>query len=201
MTVARESEVVISVHRPPLKEKLFFLLSGMVSSVPLTLFVDQFASSFLGSLSTFDSVLVSAVIFSPFIEEFAKAFPLLYRHGETERSIFILGALVGLGFGFIEFLLYVFVLGVPVISRLGGIVFHAASTSIIAYGIATRQAAFFYLVAVALHFSNNMVAFVFSWVDPAAAFGPGSLASYAVMVATLYLSLRLYGKTSEKIAT
>jgi RsiW-degrading membrane proteinase PrsW (M82 family) len=197
----RDGEVVISVHRPPLKEKLFFLLSGMISSVPLTLFVDQFASSFLSSLSVFYSVLISAVIFSPFIEEFAKAFPLLYRHGETERSIFILGLLVGLGFGFVEFLLYVFVLGVPFISRLGGIVFHAASTSIIAYGIATRRAALFYLVSVTLHFLNNLVAFVFSWVDPAAALGSGSLGSYAVMVATLYLSVRLYSRTSEKIAT
>jgi len=201
MTVLPKGEVVIAVHRPSLREKLFFLLSGMVSSVPLTLFVDQFANSLLGSLSLFYAVLVSVVVLSPFVEEFAKAFPLLYRHGETERSIFTLGLVVGCGFGLVVFLLYVFVLGVPFFYRLGGMVFHAASSSITAYGIATRRGALFYLVSVALHFTNNFVAFVFSSVDSAVMFGPGSLGSYVVMAATLYLSLRCYSKASEKIAT
>ena len=201
MTVLRAGEVSVPVHKPPLKEKLFFLLSGIVSSVPLTLFVNQFADSFLGSLSSFYATLLSAVILSPFIEEFAKAFPLLYRHGETERSIFILGLFVGVGFGLAEFVLYVFVLGVPFVYRLGGIVFHAASTSIIAYGIATRRTALFYLISVVLHFANNFFALVFSMVDLPTLFGPWSLGSYAVMVATLYLSLRLYNRTSERIAT
>lgn len=200
MTVLPKGEVVIAVHRPPLREKLFFLLSGMVSSVPLTLFVDQFASSLLSSLSLFYAVLVSTVILSPFLEEFAKAFPLLYRHGETTRSIFTLGLFVGFGFGLVEFVLYVFVLGIPFVSRLGGIVFHAASTSITAYGIATRRPVLFYMASVALHFSNNLLAFVFSLVEPATLFGPGSWASYAVMAATLYLSLLCYNRTSEKIA-
>jgi hypothetical protein len=201
MTVSRAGEVVVSVHRPSLKEKLFFVLSGLVSSVPLTLFVNQFADSLLGPLPLFYAVLLSAVIVSPFVEEFAKAFPLFYRHGETERSIFTLGFLVGLGFGLAEFFLYVFVLGVPLVYRLGGVVFHAASTSIIAYGVATRRAALFYLVSVVLHFANNFFAFVFSLVDLPALFGPWSLGSYFVMVATLYLSLRLYNRTSERIAT
>lgn len=201
MAVLREGEVVIPFHKPSLKERLFFLLSGMVSSVPLTLFVDQLASSLLGSLSLLYSVLVATVILSPFLEEFAKAFPLLYRHGETERSIFTLGLLVGFGFGLIEFILYVFVLEVPFVFRLAGIVFHAASTSITAYGIATRRPALFYMVSVALHFSNNLLAFVSSYVVPPALFGPESWGSYVVMAATLYLSWRCYGKTSEKIAT
>jgi len=201
MTLLRAGEVVVPVHRPSLKEKLFFVLSGMVSSVPLTLFVNQFVDSLLGSLSLFYAVLLSAVVLSPFIEEFAKAFPLLYRHGETERSIFTLGFLVGVGFGLAEFFLYVFVLGVPFVYRLGGIVFHAASTSITAYGIATRRAALFYLISVVLHFSNNFFAFVFSSAGLATLFGPWSLGSYFVMVATLYLSLRLYNRASERIAT
>jgi hypothetical protein len=200
MTVLPKGEVVIAVHKPPLKEKLFFLLSGMVSSVPLTLFVDQFASSLLSSLSLFYAVLVSTVILSPFLEEFAKAFPLLYRHGETERSIFTLGLFVGFGFGLVEFILYTFVLGAPFISRLGGIVFHAASTSITAYGIATKRPVLFYMVSVGLHFSNNLVAFVFSFAEPATLLGPGSWGSYVVMAATLYLSWRCYSKTSERIA-
>lgn len=195
------SEVVIPVHRPALREKFFFLLSGMVSSVPLTLFVSQFTDSLLSSLSTFYAVLVAAVVVAPFLEEFAKAFPLLYRHGETERSIFTLGLLVGLGFGFVEFLIYVFVFGVPFYFRLGALVFHAASTSITAYGIGIRRASMFYLVAVALHFLNNFSAFVQFSVDPNALFGPWSLAGQVVMWATLYLSYLLYNKTSEKIST
>ena len=146
-------------------------------------------------------MLFSTVLFAPFLEEFAKAFPLLYRHGETERSIFTLGLLVGLGFGFVEFLIYVFVFGVPFVFGLAGVVFHGASTSITAYGIATKRAAMFYLIAVGLHFSNNFLAFVRLSVDPAELFGPWSLGSYVVMFATLYVSWRLYNKTSEKIAT
>jgi len=200
MTVLRSGGVAVPVHKPSLSERLFFVLSGMVSSVPLTLFVSLFVDSLLGSLSLFYAVLLSAVIVAPFVEEFAKGFPLLYRHGETERSIFTLGLLVGLGFGFVEFLIYVFVLGVPPIFRFGGIVFHAASTSITAYGIAKRRAASFYLISVVLHFANNFFAFVFSLADTALLYGPWSLGTYAVMAATLYLSVRLYRRTSETIA-
>jgi RsiW-degrading membrane proteinase PrsW (M82 family) len=135
------------------------------------------------------------------LEEFAKAFPLLYRHGETERSVFTLGLLVGLGFGFVEFLIYVFVFGVPFVFRLAGVLFHGASTSITAYGIATKRGLTFYLIAVGLHFSNNFSAFVQFSVDPAALFGPWSLGGQVVMFVALYLSYRLYNKTSEKIAT
>jgi RsiW-degrading membrane proteinase PrsW (M82 family) len=173
----------------------------MVSSIPLTLFVNQFVDSLLGSLSLFYAVLLSVVIFAPFVEEFAKAFPLLYRHGETERSIFTLGLLVGLGFGLVEFFIYVFLLGVSPVFRFGGVVFHAASTSITAYGIAKGRAASFYLVSVLLHFSNNFFAFIFSLADTSVQFGPWSLGTYAVMAATLYLSVRLYRRTSETIAT
>jgi len=201
MTVLGAGEVRVPVHRPSLREKLFFLLSGMVSSVPLTLFVSQFVDSLVGSLSLFFAVLFSVVIVSPFVEEFAKAFPLLYRHGETERSIFTLGVFVGLGFGLVEFFIYVFVLGVSPVFRFGGVVFHAASTSITAYGIAKGRAASFYLVSVVLHFSNNFFAFVFALADITVPLGPWSLGTYAVMAATLYLSVGLYRRTSETIAT
>ncbi len=201
LAVLGTGEVAVPVHRPSLREKLFFLLSGMVSSVPLTLFVNQFVDSLLGSLALLYAVLLSVVVVSPFVEEFAKAFPLLYRHGETERSIFTLGLLVGLGFGLVEFLLYVFVLGVSPVFRLSGVVFHAASTSITAYGIAKGRAASFYLVSVVLHFSNNFFAFLFALADVAVPFGPWSLGTYAVMAATLYLAVGLYRRTSETIAT
>ena len=201
MTVLREGEVVIPVHRPATKEKLFFFLSGIISSIPLTLFVSQFADALVSSLPPVYAVLFASVIFAPFMEEFAKAFPLLYRHGETSRSIFILGLLVGLGFVLVEFLLYVFVLGFPFVYRLPALLFHGASTSITAYGIATKRAPMFYLIAVALHFANNFSAFVQFAVDPNALFGPWSIGVYGVMFTTLYLSWWLYTKTSEKIST
>jgi len=199
MTVSQQNQVLIPIHRPAFKEKLFFFISGIVTSIPLTLFVDQFANSLVGSLSFFYAMLFSTVIFAPFIEEFAKAFPLLYRHGETERSIFILGFLVGLGFGIFEFLTYVFVLNVPFYIRLPAVAFHAASTSITAYGIATKQPLVFYFIAVALHFSNNFLAFARFLIDPAALIGPWSIGAYAVAAATYFLSWHLYDKTKERI--
>jgi RsiW-degrading membrane proteinase PrsW (M82 family) len=201
VTGSSVGEVVIPVHRPELKEKVFFFVSGMVSSIPLTLFFGQFADALVSSLPPLYALLLSSVIFSPFMEEFAKAFPLLYRHGETEKSIFVLGLLVGLGFGLIEFIIYVFLLGVPFVFRLAGILFHAASTSITAYGIATRRAFMFYLVAVGLHFLNNLWAFVEFAVEPEALFGVWSIGTYFVMFTTLSLAWRLYNKTSEKIST
>ncbi len=201
MTVSQDNQIVIPIHRPAFKEKLFFFISGIVTSVPLTLFFSQFADSLIGSLYYEFALLLSAVIFAPVIEEFAKAFPLLYRHGETERSIFILGFLVGLGFGIFEFLTYVLVLGVPFFFRLPAVAFHAASTSITAYGIATKRPIFFYLIAVALHFSNNLIAFIRYSVDSVALIEPWSIGAYAVAVTTYFLSWHLYDKTREKIVT
>jgi RsiW-degrading membrane proteinase PrsW (M82 family) len=77
------------------------------------------------------------------VEEVAKVFPLFYRHGETERSIFNLGVLVGLGFGVTEFALYVFTLNAFFIFRLPGIIFHASSAGITAYGIAKKKPVLF----------------------------------------------------------
>lgn len=199
MTTLQENQIVIPVHRPAFREKLFFFISGTVSSIPLTLFVSQFTDLLVGPLPLLYAVLFSAVIFAPWIEEFAKAFPLFYRHGETERSIFILGFLVGLGFGIFEFFTYVFVLGVPFVFRLPAVFFHAASTSITAYGIATKRPVVFYLISVMLHFSNNFLAFVRFSVDPEVLIGPWSIGAYVVAVATYFLSWHLYDKTSERI--
>lgn len=184
----RDGHVVIKPHRPDWKEKLFFLSSGVIVSIPLTLFVGSFAQSICIVLPVFYATVCSVVIFTPFIEEFAKAFPLFYRHGETERSIFILGFLVGLGFGITEFVIYVFFMGVPVFARLPGVFFHAASTSIVAYGIAKKQPIFYYLIAVGLHFLNNFSAlFQYQIIG----FLIANLSAY-------YLSFRFYHKTSEK---
>jgi len=186
---SQDDKVVISLHRAALHKKLFFFISGIVTSLPLTLFIDGFANYLLITLPFFYATLFSFVIFAPLIEEFAKAFPLFYRHGETEKSIFTLGFLVGLGFGFAEFLIYVFELGVPILVRLPLVFFHAATTSIVAFGLTQKQPTLFYLIAVFLHFLNNGSAmFNQLWV----------LRGTAVAVA-YFLSWHFYGKTSERI--
>lgn len=182
----RDNKVLIEPHRPELKEKLFFLLSGIIVSIPMTLLFGTITTNFLGTLIFAN--LISIVIFTPFIEEFAKAFPLFYRHGETQRSIFILGFLVGLGFGLTEFFLYVFVFDVPFFVRIPGILFHAASTSIIAFGIATKRPIPFYLVAVGLHFLNNF----------SALFDLGVIGIFIANIGAYYLSWHFYNLTSEK---
>ncbi|HEY9247261.1 MAG TPA: hypothetical protein VIO11_10480 [Candidatus Methanoperedens sp.] len=159
-------------------------------SIPITSFVSIFSSHLCFLLPVFYSELCAVGIFSPFIEEFSKAFPLFYRHGETEKSIFILGFLVGMGFGITEFFFYVFG-GVSVYTRLPGIFFHAASTSITAYGIAMNRAIPFYLLATALHLLNNF----------SAVLGPLWLIGGPVsLIITFFLSWHLYRKTSERSA-
>jgi RsiW-degrading membrane proteinase PrsW (M82 family) len=188
------NKTMIPLHRPSLREKTFFFISGILTSVPLTLFVGTFTDSLCVALPIFYASICSVALFAPFIEEFAKAFPLFYRHGETERSIFTLGLLVGLGFGFSEFLLYVIALGTPIYVRLTGLFFHAASTSVIAYGIAKKQPFRFYLIAAVLHFTNNFSVLIGSfyniWFN---------IVGVAATATTLFLSFHFYNKTSETI--
>jgi RsiW-degrading membrane proteinase PrsW (M82 family) len=184
--------MVIPVHKPRLTEKIFFFVSGTLVSVPLTLFVNSFSDYLCVLLPIFYARICSIAILTPFIEEFAKAYPLFYRHGETEKSLFTLGFLVGLGFGISEFLLYVFTLGAPIHVRLPGVFFHATSTSITAYGIATKRPILFYMTAVALHFLNNFSTLFYPlWF----VVGPVALTT------TYLLSWVLYRKTSEKIVS
>lgn len=189
MATINRNQIKISPHRLTLDEKIFFLLSGVITSVPLTIFVGTFTDSLCIVLPMGYATICSVAIFTPFVEEFAKAYPLFYRHGETERSVFSLGFFVGLGFGFTEFLLYVVVLQGSLLVRLPGIFFHAASTSITAYGIGKKRAWIFYLLAVALHFTNNIAA-IFDpfWI----LIGPLTISF------TYWCSWYLYHKTSEK---
>jgi len=184
----KKNEAVITLHKPSIRELLFFLLSGAILSVPLTLFVDQYAGFLLIGLSDFYTSLIAVGIFSPLIEEFSKAFPLFYRHGETQKSIFSLAVCVGLGFGIFEFLTYVFVLGASPFGRLPGLFFHPASASITAYGIATKRPLPFYLVAVSFHLANNFLAVL----------APELSLSAIIVAATVLVSWRLYEKTKEK---
>jgi RsiW-degrading membrane proteinase PrsW (M82 family) len=187
-----KGEVVIQLHKPDSSEMLFFFLCGVIISIPLTLFIYQYTDSLLVGLDPFTIAFVSRAVFAPFIEEFSKAYPLFYRHGETQRSIFNLAVLVGLGFGLVELLTYVYVLGVDLAYRLPGIFFHPASTAVTAYGIATKRPLPFYLIAVFLHFANNYFALVLTSPLPL-------LVSIFVVTITVFASWQLRNRTKEKI--
>ncbi len=181
----------IAVHKPDIKEKIFFFLSGLLVSVPFTVFFSELSDSLCIAIPKVFAQVCSLVIFTPFIEEFAKVFPLFYRHGETEKSILNLGILVGLGFGVTEFVLYVFTLGVNFIIRIPGVIFHASSAGITAYGIAKKKPLPFYLIAIAFHLANNLFAlfsnqFAFLYV-----------LGVIVLLSTYLLAWHLYSRTSE----
>jgi RsiW-degrading membrane proteinase PrsW (M82 family) len=145
-------QCIIPIHRPSLKEDGFFFISGILVSIPFALFFSQFYPFFPSALAI--------IVLAPFIEELAKVFPLFYRHGETERSYVVLGVLIGLGFGISEFVLYVFFQGVPFFVRVPGVIFHASSAAITAYGIAKKNPWPYYLLSVSLHVANNLFAYL-----------------------------------------
>ena len=62
----KKAEATIQLHKPSTNEFLFFLLSGAVVSVPLTLFLEQnFVTPFLTGLPTFDVTLLTLAILAP----------------------------------------------------------------------------------------------------------------------------------------
>lgn len=185
------NHAVIPFHKPSIREMLFFFISGIVMSIPQTLLAEQLSFSLVSiSLSNLLSSILSIAILAPFIEEFSKAYPLFYRHGETERSIFNLGFLTGLGFGVAEFLTYMFVYMSPILVRLPILLFHATNTSITAYGIATKKPLTFYLLAVVLHFLVNFSSLLEStW----------SIGLAVALPSSYLLSWYLHGQTGEKI--
>jgi RsiW-degrading membrane proteinase PrsW (M82 family) len=187
--MATEQKAIIHVHKPSIKEKLFFFLSGLLISVPFTLFFSGFIDTLCVALPFFFAQVCSVVIFAPFIEEFAKVLPLFYRHGETERSIMTLAILIGLGFGVTELILYVFSLNASLISRLPGVFFHASSAGITSYGIAKKKPVPFYLIAVSLHLGNNLFALLATELSVI----PG----LAILVTAYFFAWWLYSLTSE----
>lgn len=183
--------IIISSHRPGLKEKFFFLTSGVVMSVPLTLLTEQMSFSFIDlKLPVLLATLVSVAVIAPFIEEFAKVYPLFYRHGETERSIFTLGLLAGLGFGIAEFFTYILVYSAPILIRLPGLLFHATNTSITAYGITVKKSVMYYLIAVAFHSLFNLSILSGSF---------WTIGAGIALSASFSISWHLHDKTKEKI--
>ena len=101
----KKNHIIIPIHTPNTKELFFFFISGILISIPFTIFFSQFTEVLCIQLDFIYATICSTAIFAPIIEEFAKIYPILYRHGETQRSLFTIGFLVGLGFGIAEFLL------------------------------------------------------------------------------------------------
>jgi len=184
MSNTQQGQVTIPLHRPGLREQLFFFASGIIVSVPMAIFFE----SALPTLYAFPAT-ISVGILAPIIEEFGKAYPLFFRHGETKKSIMNLGLLVGLGFGIVELLEYVLILQYPIIVRIPGLLFHMASTSIVGYGIANKKSAAFYMIAVILHMTNNLAALI----------NPFQFLSIVIVLLTLYISFYLYQETPEKL--
>lgn len=177
-------------HKLYFREKLFFLFSGAVISTPFPFLADSLLNYFLAiNLTNYWATLISAVIAAPILEEFAKAYPLFYRHGETQRSLFVLGLYTGLGFAISEFLFYIFFFHAPILVRIPALLFHATNTSIVAFGIGKKQIFRFYSIAVFLHAFNNFFALY------------SNLFAYGSLIAILIsysLSRKYFYETSEK---
>ncbi len=168
---------------------IFFLASGIIVSIPMALFFEPSPSFLQCLLPAAVADILAIAVLAPIIEEFAKAYPLFYRHGESQKSLFLMGFLVGFGFGIVEFLAYVIVVGVPWYVRVPGLFFHAALTSTIAFGIAAKHAGAFYVLVVSLHGLNNFMALF-----------DAPFFIYAILLATVFiLSYLLYTKASEQV--
>ena len=175
-------QCIIPLHKPSLKELIFFFASGILVSIPFTTF-------FEGLYPTSLSSVLLIIVLTPLIEELAKVFPLFYRHGETERSLVTLGLLVGLGFGVAEFLELIFLAGASVIGSLPHIIFHASSATITAYGIAKKNPLPYYGIAVLLHGAANYSAYsndIFS-----------ASAYLLILILVYILAWRFYSKSSK----
>ncbi len=178
-----QKQCVIPIHKPSVRELIFFFSCGILVSIPFALFFSNFYPFFPGA--------IAVILVAPFVEELAKVFPLFYRHGETERSIVTLGILIGLGFGITEFALYVFVYDVPWFVRIPGIIFHASSAGVTAYGIAKKKPLPYYLTSVFLHAANNFFAVV-------APVNFGVLAELLIVITVYLLAWRLYHQASDE---
>jgi RsiW-degrading membrane proteinase PrsW (M82 family) len=187
MVEEKDDLIYIKPHKLGLEEKIFFLISGVIVSIPITVFFGLFSESLYSHIPLIYAPFLSLVLITPFVEEFAKAYPLFYRYSLSERSLFILALLVGFGFGLTELLLYTLALGVPLYARVPGLFFHAANTSLVAYGIAKKKALTFFLLAVILHAAYNLFA-IFDALTMV----------FIVTITTYFISLLAYLRTTER---
>ena len=167
-------------EKEPSGEKVFFFLSGIVVGVPIAIFFEVVSNLWFATLGV-------VTIVAPIVEEFAKANPLFYRYERPAKTLVRLGFLAGLGFGFAEFFVYI-QSGLPFLPRLPAIGFHAAGTSIVGYGVSKRSTFKYYVLAVALHFLNNLFA-TLGWIWLVGGLG--------ATVASYYLAWRYYRLSSE----
>lgn len=175
-----------AIHGLDLRKKLFFFISGIIMSIPFTIYAKTLMNHLYVLMPIFYLKVFSTAVFSPFVEEFAKAYQLIYRKGDTDRSFFTQALLVGLGFGIAELLIYILRFGVPVHIRLSGVLFHTLNTSITAYGIAKNRP-WLYLLAVTFHIVNNLSAiYGLIWL----------VAEFPILLATFSIACYLYMKTS-----
>ena len=175
-------QCIIPLHKPSTKEYIFFFASGILVSIPFAFFFSSFYTFFPGA--------IAVILIAPFVEELAKVFPLFYRHGETERSLMTLGLLTGLGFGVSELVLYVALLNVPLVFRIPGVIFHASSATITAYGVAKKKPLAYYLTSVVLHATNNFFA--------AGAVNVSFLVTILVVVIAIFLAWHFYDRASKE---
>ncbi len=150
--------VTIYIHRPSRLEISTFFSQGLVMSIPMAIYFEEFFADHLTQIMPLLPLpAVMAVLLAPFIEEFAKVFPLFERHGETAKTIVLLGFITGLGFGFAEFLIYVFQYGAPAGARVLQIFDHASYSLISSYGLIAKRFLPFFFLAVGLHATFNLL--------------------------------------------
>lgn len=176
-----------------LGKKAFFFLSGVLISIALTIHVRRFVDPLLYKIPLFKGqgwklrVPFRKTLITPFLEEFAKAYPIMYRSDDKERSLFTLGSLVGLGFGIAESIMYISMGKASINERLLPTLFHAASTAIVAYGIAKDRPIRSYLASVTLHSLYNLsLVLEISWI----------ISTYPILLATFSIAVLLHRKTS-----
>ncbi|MCW3998109.1 MAG: hypothetical protein NWF10_06020 [Candidatus Bathyarchaeota archaeon] len=190
-------EVTIPLHSPNWKELAFFFLSGVIIGIPVNIYLHNTAVDIIKGVSPFYLLLISELIFAPFIEEFSKIFAFLNRHGETEQSLFRLAVLGGLGFGIAEFIILTFDRGVFFLFNFPGIFFHPSAVAITAYGLATHQTLRYYLLAVLLHFLHNFFLFFLTSTSFLVNIAAVAL-SVVIVVATYLVSSKLQIKTKNQ---
>lgn len=182
--------MIMPIHKPSAKEKLFFFVSGAIISTPFPLLVNFGAVVILGrNLPADIATFLIIVVIGPLIEEYAKAYPLFYRHGETEKSLMMLGFLAGLGFGIAEFFLYLYVFEAPLLVRLPALFFHASNTVIVSYGIARHKSVRALLLAVSLHALNNFAAREGAW----------PIGGLVAIGFSYFLAIFFYAKSSDEL--
>ena len=71
MGTVRDDELTIRSHRPGLTEKLFFFISGILTSIPLTLFVSTLTDQLCVVLYCVDYILC-LVMFNCYLSAFRR---------------------------------------------------------------------------------------------------------------------------------